>query len=217
MPGVGTFVSQSSAGTETSGCDTGTVQRLPSDVLIDPAYRVPEPEPGQAGMAWLRGHVVRFCEGNVHARRRAQTQTLIGTIADAPFVGSPTRSLLAALGLPAELAADVALASAAYQPHAPQSDDADAAADRLVEACGGRTEQAASRVCVLVQADAACAALAERIRTGSPDPPLAATRRVTPTGEQVEVDLADAPFGRGAHRCPGEALALRLAREQAYH
>jgi hypothetical protein len=110
------------------------------------------------------------------------------------------------------LAADVALASAAYQPHAPQSGKADAAADRLVAACGGRTEQAASIVCVLVQADAACAALAERLRTGSADPPLAATRRIAPDGEQVEVDLADAHFGRGTHQCPGEALATRLAR-----
>lgn len=191
------------------------MQRLPSDVLTDPAYRVPEPEPGENGMAWLRGHVVRFCEGQEHARRREQTQAVIDAIADTPFIASPTRSLLAALGLPEELAADVALASAAYQPHAPQSAEADAAADRLVAACGGRNEQAVSRVCVLVQADAACTALAERIRAAAKDPPLAATRRITPTGEQVEVDLADAHFGRGAHRCPGEALGTRLAREEA--
>lgn len=191
------------------------MQRLPSDVLTDPAYRVPEPEPADHGMAWLRGHVVRFCEGEEHARRREQTQAVIDAVAYAPFVQSPTHSLLAALGLPGRFAADVALASAAYQPHAPQSPEADAAADRLVAACGGRSEQAATRVCVLVQAHAACTALAERIRLGSDAPPLAATRRVTPAGEQVEVDLADAHFGRGAHRCPGEALATRLAREYA--
>ena len=191
------------------------MQRLPSDVLTDPAYRVPEPEPAETGMAWLRSHVVRFCEGAEHDRRRAQTQAVIDAVADTRFVATPTISLLAAFDLPAELAADVALASAAYQPHAPQSAEADAAADRLVAACGGRTEQAATRVCVLVQADAACMALAERIRAASADPPLAATRRITPAGEQVEVDLSDAHFGRGAHRCPGEALGTRLARQAA--
>jgi hypothetical protein len=186
-----------------------------SDVLTDPRYRVPEPPPGEGGMAWLRGHVVRFCEGAEHERRRAQTQALLASIADAPFVADPTRSLLAALQLPLELAGDVALASAAYQPHAPQSDAADAAADRLVAACGGRTEAAATRVCVLVQAHAACTALVERIRARSAQPPLAATRRIAPDGEQVEVDLSGAHFGRGVHRCPGETLALRLAQEAA--
>jgi hypothetical protein len=209
------FGRNGSAGVEASDCETRAMQRLPSDVLADPAYRVPEPEPGETGMAWLRTHVVRFCEDQDHVRRRAQTQAAIDAIADAPFIASPTRSLLAAFGLSEELAADVPLASAAYQPHAPQSAEADAAADRLVAACGGRSEQAASRVCVLVQADAACTALAERIRAGATDPPLAATRRITPTGEQVEVDLADAHFGRGAHRCPGEALATRLATQEA--
>jgi hypothetical protein len=188
---------------------------LPSDVLIDAAYRIPEPPTGERGMAWLRGHVVRFCEGVEHDRRRAQTQALIDSIADTPFVENPTRSLLAALRLPPDLAEDVAVVSAAYQPHSPQSVEADAAADRLVAACGGADEQAASRVCVLVQADAACKALTERIRAGSNEPPLPTTRRIAPGGQQVEVDLTDAHFGRGAHRCPGQELAMRLAREAA--
>lgn len=192
------------------------MRRLPSDVLTDPAFRVPESEPASHGMAWLRGHVVRFCEGEEHASRRDQTQAVIDALADVPFVSSPTRSLLAAFGLPDALAADVALASAAYQPHAPQSAEADAAADRLVAACGGRTMLAAARVCVLVQADAACSALAERICDESDAPPLAVTRRITTAGDEVEVDLADAHFGRGSHRCPGEALGIRLARELAH-
>ena len=98
---------------------------LPGDVLSDPSYRVPEAPPATGGMAWLRHHVVRFCEDGTHRHRRALLQALIDGIADAPFVESPTFSLLTALGLPVELAGDVALASAAYQPHAPQSVEAD--------------------------------------------------------------------------------------------
>jgi hypothetical protein len=158
---------------------------------------------------------VRFCEGDEHDRRRAQTQALIDLIADAPFVESPTHSLLAALQLPLDLADDVALVSAAYQPHARQSAEADAAAERLVAGCGGPDEQAAARLCVLVQADAACKALTERIRAGSDEPALPATRRIAPDGQEVEVDLSDAQFGRGAHRCPGQDLATRLAHEAA--
>ena len=34
---------------------------------------------------------------------------------------------------------------------------------------------------------------------------------VGPDGAVVEVDLTDAPFGRGPHACPGRALAETLA------
>ena len=121
---------------------------------------------------------------------------------------------MAALGLPAELEADVALVAAAYQPHLPQVEEADLAADRLVEACGGRTEQSAAIVCVLVQAHAATLAMITERRAGSSAAPVPFTRRVRPTGEEVLVDLGDAHFGRGRHQCPGEQLARHLA-EQA--
>ena len=66
---------------------------------------------------------------------------------------------------------------------------------------------------MLVQAHAATAALVDLLRAGSDDAPVPETRRVGPDGVEVAVDLADAHFGRGSHRCPGETLALRLARE----
>ena len=58
---------------------------------------------------------------------------------------------------------------------------------------------------------AATLALIEARRAGSSDPPVPSTRRVAPNGEELLVDLTDAHFGRGPHRCPGEQLALRLA------
>jgi hypothetical protein len=189
------------------------VELLADAVLEDPAYRVPSAPGGSTGLAWLRARVARFSDGAEHRRRRALAEEVIAGLRDADGAASPTRSLLRALGLPEDTEADVALVAAAYQPHAPQSEAADAAADRLVEACGGRTEQAAARVGVLVQAHAATLALVEARRTGSDAPPVPATRRIAPDGTEVAVDLTDAHFGRGPHRCPGEDLATRLAEE----
>jgi hypothetical protein len=189
------------------------VDLLGSGVLDDPAYRVPQAAGGTAGLAWLRAHVARFSSGEDHRRRRALAAQIIADARGATGGGGPTRSLLRAMGLPQERVDDVALVAAAYQPHTPQSDAADAAADRLVIACGGRTEAAAARVGVLVQAHAATLALVERHRSGSDAPPVPTTRRIAPDGREVAVDLRDAHFGRGPHRCPGEELALRLAEE----
>lgn len=186
------------------------MEQVSSEVLTDPDYRVPSGPTGHKGMAGLRALVVRFCDGDVHDRRRAMTEAVIAEIADAPFVDTPTRSLLTALGLPVELAGDVALVAGAYQPHAPESADSDAAADRLLLACGGRDEHSAARVCVLVQAHAAATSWLGLLRTGSDAAPVPVTRRIGPDGGAVEVVLDDARFGRGAHQCPGEALARRL-------
>ncbi|MFC7621845.1 hypothetical protein [Microlunatus sp. GCM10028923] len=179
-----------------------------SRVLEDDAYRVPSGPSGSSGLAWLRHHVPRFTDGPDQVRLRGRVEAVLAELAEAPFDTDPTTTLLRALGLPAGLRADVAAAAGAYQPHLQQSAEADAAADRLVEACGGRTEDAAARVCVLVQAHAGVAAL-----TAATDgPPIPYTRRIGPAGE-VAVDLADAPFGAGPHRCPGEDLGRRLAAE----
>jgi hypothetical protein len=89
--------------------------------------------------------------------------------------------------------------------------EADAAADRLVAACGGHTEESAARVCVLVQAHAATLALIARLQAGDGAPAVPATRRIAPDGHEILVDLATAPFGAGRHACPGQALALHLA------
>ena len=184
-----------------------------SAILTDPDYCMPAVDGGDSGLAWLRSHVVRFCDGAVHARRREITEEILQQVMHAPFVSSPTSSLLLAMGLPEALADDVVLIAASYQPHTPQSREADAAADRLVEACGGRTEGSAARVCVLVQGHAATEALIRKRRVGSDDPPVPSTRRTRTDGTLVEVDLADAHFGRGPHRCPAEALADRFADE----
>ncbi len=191
------------------------MRRLPSDVLDDPRYRVPSVPPAASGVAWLRAHVARFCEGEAHRRRRQLAVSVIDGLTELPAAGSPTARILARLGLPRELEPDVALVAAAYQPHAPQSAAADAAADRLVAGCGGRTEAAAATAGVLVQAHAATLALAEALRTGSDARPVPDTRRIAPDGVEVLVDLAGAPFGRGAHRCPGQDLALELAHDHA--
>jgi hypothetical protein len=186
------------------------MKRVSSAVLTDPGYQIPSGPVGDTGMAGLRALVVRFCDGEPHRRRRPITEAVIGDVDDAPFVDTPTRSLLSALGLSGELEDDVALVAAAYLPHAPQSAESDAAADRLLAACGGRDERSAARACVLVQAHAATASWLRLLREGSDAPPIPATRRIGPDGVEVEVDLDGARFGGGAHRCPGEALAKRL-------
>jgi hypothetical protein len=191
--------------------DDGVMDCVSSDVLEDPAYSVPVAPSAPSGVGWLRGAVARFSEGDAHRRRRALVVSVIDRVGLVTDEGTPTRSLLAALGLRADLEADVVLVATAYQPHFPQGEEADLAADRLVAACGGRTEDAAAIVCVLVQAHAATLALINERRAGSSTPPVPFTRRVGPTGEEVLVDLHDAHFGRGPHQCPGEQLARHLA------
>ena len=187
------------------------MKRVSSDVLEDPAYSVPVAPLAPSGVGWLRGSVARFSEGDAHRRRRALVVAVIHRLGLVAFEGTPTRSLLSALGLPHDLEADVAVVAEAYQPHFPRTDEADLAADRLVAACGGRTEEAAAIACVLVQAHTATLALIDKRRGGSSSPPVPFTRRLAPSGKEVLVDLRDAHFGRGPHQCPGERLALHLA------
>jgi hypothetical protein len=191
--------------------EDGGMDCVSSAVLEDPDYSVPVPPPVARGVGWLRGVVARFSEGDSHRRRRALVVSVIDRLGLVSYDDTPTRSLLAALGLPTDLEDDVALVAAAYQPHFPQLEEADLAADRLVTACGGRTEHSAAIVCVLVQAHTATLALIKERQAGSSAAPVPFTRRVGPTGEEVLVDLRDAHFGRGPHQCPGEQLARHLA------
>ena len=113
-----------------------------------------------------------------------------------PLRHVPVETLAAALGLPAGLAADVAAAARAYQPHVEADiDAADGAVARLVEACGGIADElTAARIGLLVQACDATAGLVERAVAAMPehegatvdeilagvlreDPPVRATRR----------------------------------------
>jgi hypothetical protein len=191
--------------------DDGVMDCVSSDVLEDPEYSVPVAATAPSGVVWLRAAVARFSDGDVHRRRRALVVSVIDRLGLVVHAGTPTRSLLSALGLPDDLECDVALVAAAYQPHFPQTEEADLAADRLVAACGGRSEDSAAVVCVLVQAHTATLALIEARRAGPYALPVPFTRRVRPNGDEVLVDLRDAHFGRGPHQCPGEHLAQHLA------
>jgi hypothetical protein len=197
--------------------EDGAMEMAASDVLLDPAFTVPAVPEAAAGVGWIRCRVVRFCEGTAHARRRDLTERVIAGIGRPRRLSSPAATLLAAMGLPPGLEADVATVALAYQPHVPVPPEADAAADRLVAACGGRTAESAARVCVLIQAHAATLALIARLQAGDGGPAVPVTRRVAPDGREVLVDLARAPFGAGPHACPGQALALYLASTHSGH
>lgn len=163
-------------------------------------------------MAWLRSQVPRFSDGVDHVRRRELVVDLLAELVVDPRPGEdPTACLVRALDLPATFAADVAAIAGAYHPHQPTTPEADAAVERFVEAYGERTEMVAATICLLVQAHAGTHALVDTLRDGTGRAPVPLTRRVAPDGEIVDIDLSDAHFGRGAHACPGEALARRLA------
>ena len=146
--------------------EDGVMEMAGVDVLLDPAFTVPAVPRAVAGVGWIRCMVPRFCEGDAHARRRALVEQVIARIGRPRRSSSPTAALLDAMGLAPGLEPDVAVVALAYQPHAPVPPAADAAADRLVAACGGRTEESAARVCVLVQAHAATLALIARLQAG---------------------------------------------------
>ncbi|MDL9978920.1 isocitrate lyase/PEP mutase family protein [Microbacterium sp. ASV49] len=180
-------------------------------ILEDPAYTVVPVPQATSGVAWLRAHVARFSEGEDHARRRTLAERLLATV-DASSLrrpGAPTANLAAALGFPRNraLVADVALVGAAYQPYFVQSQEADDALARLVDRAGGRwDEETAARIALLVQSHHATNAL-----IAGAHPPVPATRRISPKGEEVQVDLTATPFGAGRHACPGEDHARAMA------
>lgn len=175
-----------------------------TDLLSE--YEVPSVPAATTGVAWLRATVVRFSEGETHRRRRALTEDLLAKL-DVTPEGRPVEAIAAALGLPAD---GVDAIAASYQPHLPITPEADAAVERLVALCGTRDEGTAAKIALLVQS-CATDAFIDHLRAGRLGPPVPVTRRVTPDGALVEVDLTDAPFGRGRHACPGRALAQRFA------
>jgi hypothetical protein len=195
---------------EVSRAEDGVMEMAGVDVLLDPAFTVPAVPEAAAGVGWIRCMVPRFCEGDAHARRRALAEQVIAQIGRPSRSSSPTAALLEALGLAPGLEGDVAAVALAYQPHVPVPPEADAAADRLVAACGGRTEESAARVCVLVQAHAAMLALigpapGRGRRTGGPGDAPDRPGRARDPGRP----------GRGAVRCrtarlpwPGTGAAL---------
>jgi len=193
---------------------------LSHTVLTDPEFLVPSvPDAPPGGVAWLRSSVARFSSGAAHRRRRALAVAELASVDPdrlrlraAERGDGPVEVLAEALGLPADVAADVALVAKAYQPHTAVTEEADRAVARLVEACGGVADEAtANRIGLLVQACDATRALVANTVAGRTDPPVPLTRRVAPDGTLVEVSLAEAPFGSGPHACPGREHALALA------
>ncbi|WP_067531474.1 hypothetical protein [Nocardia crassostreae] len=189
------------------------------------------------GLAWLRAHVPRFCDGPDHTRRRALVLAELDRLSPADLRArartaahlplAHVQVLIDELGLPGASADAVKTIAAHYQPHEPDSAAADAAVVELVAACGGVADEAtAARICVLVQACAATDALLANVRAldaaGTPEeriartmrenPPLRATRRVM-DGELVELDMRHPGlgFGVGPHACPGREHAIALA------
>lgn len=148
----------------------------------------------------------------------------------------PVAVLAQALGAAEAVAVadEVAVIAARYQSDVtdPVADDAVAT---VVGAFGGVANEAtAARIGLLVQACDATAALIGNalvalskgadaasvvVDTARQDPPVLATRRLSPaTGEVLRVDLTGGPthgpplaFGAGAHACPGHRHAVAMA------
>jgi cytochrome P450 len=111
----------------------------------------------------------------------------------------------------------------------PEVDDVERSLAWLLQASGGATfEEAANRVALLHQcldATAALIALAALRSLQWPtesaaalvagvlcdEPPVISTVRIDGEGAAQMVPLVGRPFGAGAHRCPGEAVAVALA------
>jgi cytochrome P450 len=230
-----------SAGTEAFRAYRGGM--LSSDALTDPRFDVPTVSTGapQGTVAWLRAHVARFSRGRDHAARRALVEKILSALDLEALHGAasagPVEALAAGLGVTG-VADDVRELARVYLPPAEPDDAADAAVARLVLAFGGRfDDETANRIGVLAQACAATTTLIARagaLRADDPragaeelvarvlrdDPPAAATRRTAlraagevAEGETVAVALAGAPFGAGAHACPGREIAVTLACE----
>ncbi|OZM72031.1 hypothetical protein CFN78_17090 [Amycolatopsis antarctica] len=206
--------------------------------MDDPRSQVP---PAPTGMEWLRACVSRFAGGGTHARRRALAVAELAAVEPASLrvaAAAETcrdlavRVLADALGLPGVSTEDVRLIASVYHPGSGGGPAQDAAVARLVAACGGAPdERTAARICLLVQACDATAALiaSTRERAGDAgdadavlaavlhdDPPVRHTRRVTAGGASVRVELGtvdgvSTAFGSGPRACPGKEHALAIA------
>jgi cytochrome P450 len=199
---------------------------------------VPEPPPGERGMAWLRASVCRFANGEAHRRRRALVEAELAALEPARLAEEAAAATRAALAggaavdvmplarriavrvlcealagrvVAATVVEDAVAVAVAYPPGSP---DADEALERLHAALGGEGEPAAARIALLAQACEATAGLIGNLLLGEPAPPVRLTRRVAADGSTVAIDLESAglPFGAGPHACPGREHALAIAR-----
>ena len=131
--------------------------------------------------------------------RAAEMVRLVPVIVLAEALGFAD-PLACALRQPAISAALLSLGA----PVAP--DIADAMAAQLSASGRDDPDEAANVVALLHQCLGATAALIDGL-----DPPVPSTVRISPSGERVEIPLADTPFGAGPHACPGREHALALA------
>jgi cytochrome P450 len=151
----------------------------------------------------------------------------------------PVRVLAAALDVahPEQATGQLAAVAAAFLPGTIDRGTADGSVARLAELLpAGPDEQVAARIGLLVQAyestagligNAVAAGMAAAARpaadvvaqTVRSNPPVRFTRRVTPSGETIALDLTSArddpaghlAFGSGLRACPGAAHARALA------
>lgn len=185
--------------------------------------------------------------GVLRAKARRAASAIIDEAGRRPFDAMalvatrvPGLVLAAALGAPdpALAAAQLPAIAAAYLPGSRGNDDADGCVARLARQLpNGPDEQVAARIGLLIQACAATAglignAVAAGIQRGRRVPaaelvaqvlrtdlPVRFTRRITPSGETIALDLTAAggdpaghlAFGYGPHACPGSAHAIALA------
>jgi cytochrome P450 len=185
--------------------------------------------------------------GLLRAGASAATSAIIDRADGRPFDAMalvagrvPGLVLSRALGAcdPEKVIAELPPVAAAYLPGSPGNAEADGCVARLAGLLPpGPGEQVAARIGLLIQAYAATAglignAVAAGIRSDHPvsadqlvarvlctEPPVRFTRRVTPSGETIALDLTVAggdpaghlAFGYGEHACPGSAHAIALA------
>lgn len=233
-------------------------------ILDDPGYIVP-PAPAVAAdetgtLGWLRAHVARFSDGEVHAGRRALAESELAgldpaalraaaaerTRAELAAAGSapvdamslarrvPVAVLAAGLGLTGDTldaATGAVVASASGYPNPDQAGPyADVSVGFLAGAVGpaGNPEALANRIGLMMQASDATAGLIGNAliaaftdetqdvdeviaATLRDDPPVLRTRRLSPEGEVVTLDISGCTFGAGRRPCPGADQATALA------
>ena len=189
----------------------------------------------------------RLDPGALRAGARDAAHTAIDAAGGRPFDAMtqvarqvPVRVLAEALDVahPEQASGQLAAVAAAFLPGMADRGTADASVARLAELLpAGPDEQVAARIGLLVQAYEATAGLignavaagmqaavprpaADTVaRTVRGNPPVRLTRRVTPSGETIALDLAAArddpaghlAFGYGPRACPGAAHARALA------
>jgi hypothetical protein len=187
--------------------DKAAVQRAFADEKLFP------PPAGPGAAYWLRSRVARFSSGPEHAHRRALAVAEIDRVdpshaarlaASRIAAGDSVRqAIIKAFSLVPDKAVDLIIdvAPSYFDPTRPTE-----SLEPLLELLG-RDDATVARLGVLIQACEATAALIDNNLV----PPARTTKRVTPDGTIVTLDLSELPFGSPPRECPGKALAVTIA------